>query len=200
MGNQNKKCTGCPAQQGEPCSKALDRIHSMQAEMHISKNGNLAIDSGCDWYINSAEYNYSFWNLAKDLHGSPVPDKEICQLLLITPAQLREIYSSAIKKLIELKDTPEMKEFAETIHELSGSNTDNTNYLPDSFRDKIAEGGLNENTEEVSEEDENSSPEKKKRKLKKGLGMPIHRSGNKVDIYGLSSKAGKYDKRKRDTK
>lgn len=196
--DSRRRCDSCAAKRGEPCSFALERIHAMQAELNNSKSGNLQASGGCDWYINSAEHNYSFWNFAKELHGSPVPDKEICQLLLISQSQLREIYNSAIKKLIAQKDEPHMQEFLETVRELARDReAAPTDYLPESFKTDLHENGIlsddkDGDTPYDKELDDLGIKKKKRRKKLNGMGMPIHRSGNKVDLYGLSSnKKGK---------
>lgn len=174
----------CNCTSPTPCPFALERIHAMQAEIQTSKGGNLEVSVGCEWYINSAEYNYSFKNMLKDLHGSPLSDKEICQLLVITPAQLKEIFNSAIKKLESQKDSPEIRGLIELVAERRLSEDgDNTVYLPDSFKEK-----MNSISEESAPEEEEKPKKRGRKKIKSAFGMPVHRSGERVDIYGLYSK------------
>jgi len=177
----------CKCANNGPCPFALERIHAMQAEVQISKGGNLDVTTGCDWYINSAEYNYNFKNMLRDLHGSPMTDKEICQLLVITPSQLKEIFNSAIQKLSARKDSPEIMALVEIVAERRLSeDSDNTIYMPDSFKEK-----LNSDAPEDTEAAEEEKPAKKgRKKIKNSYGMPVHRSGEKVDLWGLYSKKG----------
>ena len=157
----------------EPCQLALESINFLQT------NNNSDSCSGCPWYINSAEHNYCFWKYAKTLDES-VPDKEICQLLGITADILEKSSNSAISKLKNIKDEPYMQELRELIIEnAENKNHDNTVYLPDEFRDKLKEEA------EIKETD---ATEKKPKKIKKGMGMPLHKDGVKSDIWGIYSK------------
>lgn len=161
-----------------PCDLALERIYAMQTDN--PKNPNSDINVGCEWYINSAEHNYSWWNYVKTL-DEPIPDKEICQLLNISSSQLKEIYNSAIKKLQGIQKTKEFKDFVETVTEsISNKNSDIYEYHSVSDVDSIS-NIVDSNKEEEEEP-------KKKTKPKKGFGMPIHRDQKKIDLYGLYSR------------
>jgi hypothetical protein len=198
MSKNNRKCLSCPALKGEPCHFALERIHALQADAANSRKSSNESNEGCDWYINSAEHNYSFWVFAEELQGSPVPDKEICKLLMINQPQLREVYNSAIQKLAENKDKPYMKEFLDSVMEMVRSKeSGNTEFVPDSLQDDIYDNSIISSADsdnlgsDLEQELDDLGIKKSKRGRKKkinGMGMPVHRSGNKVDLYGLSSK------------
>jgi hypothetical protein len=149
----------------------------------------------CPWVIHSAEHNFCFWEYNKELHGNPVSDKEICKLLGITQIQLKEAYSSAIQKLQSDKDSDEIMELLESVESLSHSNqNDDTIYLPDTFREKIED--IAKKNEENIEEEADAEPKKIEKRGRKPLfspGMPIHRSGKKTDLFGLSKKPKKTD-------
>lgn len=172
-----------------PCVFALERIHTMQAEAAVKSKSEPTV--GCDWYINSAEHNYSWWLYVKGL-DEPVTDKEICQLLGITQQQLTESYNSAIKKLRQARDTPEVQDFIEAVIEYAASRQDDGMELEAPSGDY----GVPMFPEEEKTEDDLLAEgfDDKKRKPKKGFGMPIHRDGKKVDLYGLYSRKGREKK------
>ena len=183
---RNRFCELCPAKENkppdDPCPLALERIHAMQAEAgNRSKGANLEVTAGCPWYVNSAEHNYCFWNLANELAGSPIPDREICQLLGITQSQLNETFACSIKSLQERKDDKVIRDFIEAVIEkIQSQSDDNTVYLPEHFRMAI---------ERQEEKSKNAEPEEDPdtKPLRKGFGMPMHRDGQKVDLFGLYS-------------
>jgi hypothetical protein len=170
-----KYCPGCPMTTGQVCSLAVDAVYS--ASQNKSKRPP---ENSCEWFVNSEEYNYCFWILNKELDGNPLTDREICHLLCITQEELSATYNSAIEKLKKNKDNPDVKEFLESIIELSlKNNVDNTTYMPNNFRDKIEE----------DDKPEEPAPKKAGRpKMKRGLGMPVHRDGRKIDLWGLSKR------------
>lgn len=170
----------------------------MQALKAENKNAE-EVEVGCSWHINSVEHNYSWFNYVKTL-DEPVPDKEICQLLGITQAQLNEAFAGAAKKIRAAKNTPEVRDFIETVAELAASRRDDMY----EYSSVMAESGETPIVaeEERTEEDalvDSLIDAPRKRKMKKGFGMPIHRDGKKVDIYGITSKKT-MEKNKKDGK
>jgi len=156
------------------------------------KNKKVQLDgkeSGCDFYINSSDHNYCFWQFSKTL-TSPLSDKEICQLLGISQLHLREDYNSSISKLKEIKDEPDMKEFMELI--LEKIRVDKN---LDIFVLNDGAGDVNDSGSEKSESEEEirASIEaiKKRRKGKSNSAQPLHRDGKKTDLYSLNSKKKK---------
>lgn len=185
---KHNRCPTCNT--NEPCVRALDSIRSIQYE--IARKGDvLSLDLPCEWYVNSVEYGYSFSNMLKDLQGDPISDKEICQLLLITPLQLSEIYTSAIRKLAAMEDKTVLYNMLDLASELSPQSDDSTVYFPESFREKINESFAN-----AMEEPEEKVPGKRGRKPKAKTNemddkyQPRHHSGKsgRKDIYFASSK------------
>lgn len=186
------RCANCPASQGEVCGQSLDRVRAMQLE--ASKKGDvLSITTGCSWYVNSAEYGYSFHNMLSDLHGSPVPDKEIMQLLLISAPQLEEIYKSAIKKLANLEDKTVLYNMLDLIDELPVDQESSSIYLPDSFKETLNDAIA----KDIPEEEERipgkrgpkpGSKRPKKEKLDDFI-QPAHHSGERRDIFFATRKS-----------
>lgn len=167
---------------------ALDRINARLADRRVDEDSL----PGCPWAINSAEHNYCFWSLAKELDGDPLTDKQICQLLNITSASLDKIWNSILNKLRSKKDTQEIRDWIDLLkHKVEKQHVDDTIYMPDKF--KAAEAEPEEESDdpdaEIAREMEELADkrEKARKKLKK-TGMPIHKSGTKTDIYGLYSK------------
>lgn len=163
---------------------ALERLQAIQYESATSKRGRVTVDPevGCDWYINSAEHDFCFWGYVTTV-DRPVPDKEICQLLNITQVQLRETYSSAIKKLQAMKDDQSVQDFMELVLSKVDNEEDASNFL-------ISESVFatpKEDTDETEEEMKSILQKKKKgRKIRNG--MPVHRDGKKMDLFGLYSR------------
>ena len=60
---------------------------------------------------------------------------------------------------------------------------------PDTFREKIEDIAKKNEESEIDPDAEPKKVEKRGRKPGFIPGMPIHRSGKKTDLYGLSSKA-----------
>lgn len=161
----------------------------LQTAKTVKERQEVDLSGVCEWFINSEEYNYCFWLLNKELSGSPMSDREICQLLCITQAELEATYDNAISKLQENKDSPEVADLIELILEQAQSSAeDNTTFLPDTYRDKIEQI----EAEAAGEE----KPQGKRGRPKKGFGMPMHRDGRKVDLWGLSSNKKKNEKKK----
>lgn len=181
---KSRFCQVCPARlnnrPADPCPRALERIYAIQSEGPRSKIDQDTLP-GCPWAVNSAQHQYCFWNLAAEL-DEPLSDREICSLLGISQQTLDKTLQSAILKLQAL-DKAVMDEFIEAIRDSAESqHSDNTVYLPDSYA-KAAE-----QTPEETEEDEDAQLVEEKKKPRRGMGMPLHRSGTKVDLYGLHSK------------
>lgn len=196
-------CEVCPlkltSEPGEPCPRALERVHAIQAEGGKSKVDPDSLP-GCPWAINSAEHSYCFWNLYKDLDYNPIPDKEICNLLGINQQTLEKTFESLVGKLQELRGTKIMDDLVEAIMErLASQDPDYTIYLPDSY----AKAEPDETIPPEPEEDEDAklAEEATKKKPRKHLGMPVHRSGSKSDLFGLySKKALEEARRKKNAK
>lgn len=176
----------------EPCPRALERIHAQQAD-----TGRVKADPdtlpGCPWAINSAEHSYCFWNLAATLDES-IPDREICNLLGISQQMLDKTLQSAILKLQDLRGSEAMNGFVEAVMEIAAQqNPDNTVYLPDSYAtppEVLQPGG--------DEEDEDAKlAVEVAKKPRKNLGLPVHRDGQKTDIYGLYSRKKLEEMRKK---
>jgi hypothetical protein len=150
----------------------------MQAESGTrNKSANLDVEVGCPWYINSAEHNFCFWKFANDLDGSVTSDREICQLLGISQPQLNEIFNSAIDRLRHPKNEEAMQHFVDAVTDrIATQSDDNTVYLPESFRVAIER-----------QEEKAAEPEEEIKPVKRGFGMPLHRDGSKVDLFGLYS-------------
>jgi len=198
---KSKYCELCPCKLGikTPSPMAMERIHYMQAENGTTgrtrKSGSDSKDIGCDWYINSADFGYCFWEFSKTL-TSPVPDKEICQLLAIKPSQLKEDYQSAVKKLQGAGDTPEMREFLAIILEKIQADK-----KMDIFQ-------IQEGYENSADKNKDDKPEtemdllmdiikiKQKKRGRSSSGQPLHRDGRKVDLYGLQKKMVKKSDKK----
>lgn len=199
----HRQKNNCRCEFNEPTPAAIGVAHTLQAAKIAKMPVDMdAVEAAFPWFINSEEHNYCFWQYATTMDpedpDSPVPDKEICNLLCIGQVELDRLYASAITKLIAAKDTKEVKEFLETVAELMAAKPDdNSVYMPSSFREKISE--MEAKAEEVSAEE--NKPKKRGRKsnaekaiasgfkpLKIGLGMPIHRSGTKADLYFAKKK------------
>jgi hypothetical protein len=192
-------CAVCPLkltkEPTEPCPRALERVHAIQAEGNKSKADPDSLP-GCPWAINSAEHNYCFWNLYKDLDHNPIPDKEICNLLGISQQTLEKTFQSMIVKLQALRGTKVMDDLVEAIMErLATQDPDYTIYLPDSYAKATP---TDEEIPEEPDEDEDAKlAEEATKKPRKNRGMPTHRSGNKSDLYGLYSKKALIEARKK---
>lgn len=179
----HKRCHNCQAKQGQPCHKAQERIRAIQ----ISQSGGKMDDSaiGCDFFINSKEYNYSFHAMLKDLHGAPIPDREICKLLMITQAELNATFESAINKLKAIKDGSLIQEIKDLVGEMSDPN-DNTIYMPDDLHMMQSAQDL----EDKKQVEKDLEPKKRGPKKKiEGMGMPVHHSGKRTDLYFRSKKS-----------
>lgn len=201
MTNYRNRCPSCPpAGETGSCPGSLERIRAMQFET-ARKGDTLSVTEGSDWYVNSAEYGHCWARFAQDLQGSPVPDKEICQLLLITQQQLNDIYASAISKLSNLEDKSALLNMLELAEELSDvRNDDNTVYLPDSYQEAI-------NAQIIKDAEETAPPppgkpgrkradgsdarptNKKPKKALEALGGMLHHSGLRVDLHYASPKS-----------
>lgn len=188
----NKFCQRCPRKLNnlttEPCPMALERINARLADRRADEDSL----PGCSWAINSAEYNYCFWNLAQELEGDPLTDKQICQLLNISPTTLDKIWNSILTKLRSRQHEPEIQDWIELLkHRVERSHVDDTIYMPDEFKSKVDKTPEEEEDADaaLAQEIEDMADEKEKAKKKKSrMGMPLHRSGDKVDMYGIYSK------------
>ena len=182
----------------EDCPLALDKINAIKSKGKGEYNEDDL--PGCSWYISNAEYHYCFWLYYKMCEDDPATDKEICDMLLISKATLEKDFKSAIQKLYAKRDTEEVKALIEMIVERSSSKgVDYGIYMPSQFRDSIKRV--------VTDSHDTIEPEQEKKRGKKKhpTGLPLHRSGLRVDLYGLSNKTKKKDtdvapKKKKRTK
>lgn len=179
------RCQGCPASRGQPCHNAQERIRAMQIAS-TKKENPLLVASGCEWYINSAEYNYCFHNMLKDLDGLPMSDKDICKLLMISQSELKEIYTSAINKLKSSENEEAIQGLLDIVTERT-ADVDNSLYMPIEFGAEIARSQheISEDSEGAHEENKKGKrgPKPKKKQPLHGLGLPLHHSGKRVDIH-----------------
>jgi hypothetical protein len=178
-------CEACPARNtsrpAEPCPRALERIHAIQAEGVRSKIDPDSLP-GCPWAINSATHQYCFWVLCQEL-DEPLSDREICNLLGINQQTLEKTLQSALLKLQAMKGTEVMSDLIEAVADATSSqDPDNTVYLPDSYTKVI------EQTPDEPEEDEDAKLAEEAQKPRRDNSMPMHRSGNKRDLYGIYGK------------
>lgn len=174
---KNKFCSACPRKlnrpPSDPCPLALERINALQISDEEGKRRRETDNlPGCPWYVTSAEHGYCFWNLVDSPDGKidPFPDKEICDLLMLSPAQVDKALNSALSKLRAIKDQPDMQEFKELIIDQIERQSDNTIYLPDEFASLAAAS-----SEEPEQEEDYEIPEAKSKPKKK------------VQLYGLYS-------------
>lgn len=179
----------CPRQLSElPCEScplALERINAIKSDNSDKRKRDLEPSVGCPWFVASAEHNYCFWLYNKFLDNEPVTDRETCDLLLISKQLMEKTFESAIDKLRELKDTSAIKDLAESVLDIAEqSNIDYTSYMPSEFREAIAKS----DAEEIKVEDASKSKDKPKTRIKHPTGLPLHRDGKKVDLFGLYSR------------
>ena len=207
----NKKlCKGCPVASGspKPCQAALERVHRIQLE-NASKKEITPQKEECPWAINSIDHKYCFWLLVQDM-DAPLTDKEICQLEGITQKQLNETFASALRKLKRKILDPVMVEWKEMLLEYIQSTDSDINrgeFISEGY-EQIESIGVTEDEEDLKHDDEDKILDDIQ-KLKSGrkvnlFGMPLHRYGKKVDLYGLGSskvkKSRKADASKRKNK
>lgn len=180
-----KRCK-CPATN----EAAVGVVHALQAAK-ISKTpiDRDSVEKESPWYINSEEHNYCFWELNKELHGSPMSNKEIANLLVMTQDELEATFQSAILKLHTNRNEPDIKDFLELIQERINTTTDTENnsvYMPSNFREKIKELE-HEEAAELEKENEANPKRGRGRPKKKMNNLPLHRDGRKVDLFGLNN-------------
>lgn len=179
---RSKCCKDCPMIKHELNIKGIDSVTQV-----VSKK-----NPDCDWFVNSAEYNYCFWNMLGDINGYQMSEKEICQLLCITPKEMQESLDSAINKIRGNLDSPEMALFIEALQEKSNLNTE-THNIPENIKMFVYSNELGSGKTEDIEEDANKP---KRGRPKKGFGQPIHQAGKKVDIYFSGKKREKTNPKK----
>lgn len=178
----SKFCATCPRRldspPGSPCPLALERIHAQQAESDPKRAAEVTV--GCDWAINSAEHNYCFWNMNQTLQDDPKTDREICELLGITPAVLARTWAGVLTKMRANRDSPEMREWIEAVLERAAVlSMDLTVYLPDNFSEPETDEEPDQDAAVVESEERAKTIDRS---------MPTHRSGKRKDVYGLYSR------------
>ena len=169
------------------CPLALERINVIRSPGEDKKKRETERVGGCPYFVTDSGCQYCFWVKVSGKIDN-FTDKEICDSLLLSPAQLEKAISSGLFKLRTINDSLEMKDFQESVHEYGLLNDDDpTVYLPDDFRGTLDTSLIPEIAEEpVTEEIDNlSSPPKQSGHRN---GMPLHRDGKKVQLYGLYSK------------
>lgn len=186
MINKCKLCKTCPTSKSKiaPSQYALNKIYEIQTDCNKKTYDN--DQSKCDWFINSSEYGYCFWRLAEEI-DSPIADREICHLECITHNQLKDIINSAIYKLKQAYDNGDksVREFVESlIDKIKSQKQDDTVYISNEIKQAIDDHESTISDIETEREIEDSIPKKRGRRP---MGMPIHRDGVKVDLYGLYS-------------
>jgi len=181
-----KRCK-CPARN----EAAIGVVHTLQAAK-ISKTpvDRDLIESAAPWFINSEEHNYCFWELHKELHQSPMTNKEIANLLIMTQDELEATLSSALGKLHANKDKQEVREFLEAVQERINTSSDTENnsvYMPNNFREKLSELEMAEAAEQEKENEANPKRGRGRPKKLKTNSLPNHRDGKKKDLWALGS-------------
>jgi hypothetical protein len=184
-------CETCPLKLSkpptEPCHKALERIY---AEQGADKKTDMGALPGCPFAVNSAAHGYCFWKFAEELED-PISDREICTLLGINGAALDRTLQSALAKLKSLSGTEVLNDFIESAMEkVARQDPDHTVYLPDSYSQPVTPA-------EPEEDEDAKAVAEKPKKPRKGMGMPVHRSGDRVDIFGLYSRKKLEEMRKK---
>lgn len=170
----------------EACPLALERINAIKSETASErKKKDMEEPSvGCPWFVSSADHNYCFWSYSESLYNDPSSDREICDTLLIPKPTLDKEFKSAISKLEAIRDSEAIQEFKESVMDAAISEEiDYTAYMPDEFRAAIGRSSL------PDEETEDAPAQKKAGRPKRHpTGLPLHRDGKKVDLWGISSK------------
>lgn len=196
-----RNCPKCPGRgSNEPCTWAIESVHNMQVGLLSGdKDANLKAETPCPWAINSAEHNYCFWNLSEEIDGEPIPDKDICNYLSITPDQLKVIFENAVRKLKLMKNTDSFQELRELLLEKVNRGADDTVFFQTEMNDNEVHSKVDTAAKEASgiEVDESSKTSKD---IPMGMGQPMHISGKRVDLYNLSkdkvkNKRKVYDKK-----
>lgn len=186
-----RSCGACPHDTTTVSDSAISVVHALQAaKIGKSVIDRDAVEAGCPWYLNSEEHSYCFWNLNAELHNSPMTDKEIMNMLLMSRDELDSTYRSAIAKLYANRNNEEIREFLEIIQERINTMTDldsNSVYMPSNFREKISEMELEDAQEKEKEDAANPKQGRGRPKKLKTNNLPLHRDGRKVDLYSLGS-------------
>jgi len=189
MNKKHYQCPACPSNSAEKCQRAVESIRMIQLAQ-LKKENTANLELPCEWYVNIAEYGYTFKNLVKDLDGLPMTDKEICKALMITPAELKETYNSALKKLALPENRHILQELREIVSE-QGNDLDNSLYMPHEFSNQLE--SENAILTPIEDGEDPYTPKKRGPKPKNkqplhGMGLPLHHSGKRIDIhFGYSS-------------
>ena len=176
-------CDKCPRNlsrpPNQPCPLALERIEALQ--LGAAK----AEEIGCEWYVISPEYSYCFWAFANDLDVS-YSNREISELLGITPDVVDKIGIAGLQKWKDLKDTPIMQSFKEALMDAVTRKDESTVHYPDLLNEIVNKSFVVDltQTEEVDEDvqEEKVKPKVKKIKTKK-------KACAKSQLFGLYSPA-----------
>jgi AraC-like DNA-binding protein len=164
----------------------MERLNAVKSDTADKKRPETA--SGCPWYIASREHHCCFWVFAESLEES-IPDKEICALLGISKTTLEKSFASAIEKLKMLKDTEVIKDLRMMVAErLASQPHDYTTFIPDEFRDMLKKVTQSSDNGAIMDE---ANRETDKKPKKHPTGLPLHRDGRKVDLFGLYSRKNK---------
>ncbi len=174
--DKTKLCSSCQANDScQPSVYALNSIYEIQCKSDAPETVQR-----CEWYVNSSEYGYCFWRMLEDIDGQVMSDKDICNLLLLTPAQYKEALESAILKLKKQYDAgnQDVVDYIESLFEKVKAEGDNDVIYTSQDISSVID------STDTKEEIEESVPKKKPRR---SLAMPVHRDGKKSDLYGLYS-------------
>jgi hypothetical protein len=193
----------CPRQLDAPpcdaCPLALEAINSLRADAADKKRKDTEVHAGCPWFVTSAEHGYCFWSYAQSIDKDSVSDKEIGDLLLLSQPTVERVFNSAVEKLQAIKDSDSIRALQEAVAlSLEHQAVDYTMYMPEEFRDAIKEAGEAEASSILEAEEDQPS-----KRRKPSHGLPIHRDGRKVDLFGLYSRRAlekKKAKAKKDDK
>lgn len=168
---------------------ALERINAIQSGNTEKRKRETESLPGCRWFVADAEHNYCFWHkINGDIDAST--DKEICDTLLLSSAQVEKALANGLSKLRENKNSEDIQAFKEAAQEVAEKNNSPTLFLPNAVQNSI-------NKISTVPEGEEDRYAKKFRKRKKSAGMSVHRDGKKVQLYGLYSKP-KLDKMRKE--
>jgi hypothetical protein len=169
----------CPT---EACPLAMDRINALKAEGPACRRSKEPESlPGCPWHVSSRDHHYCFWVLAETLQDDPMTDREICDLLLISPETLEAVFQSACRKWSKLKNSEMISALRDLVAELSRQRpVDYSNYIPEDFREVLDRVESQKATTE-------DLPPAEKAAIRRDRGMPIHRDGHKKDLFGLYS-------------
>jgi len=184
---------------GEPGHGGIDALHYLQ--FCKATNTSFKEDVGDPWFVNSTEHNYCFWCYAETI-DQPVPDAEIARLLGISDQEVKAVYASAIQKIRGMRKDPTWERWIEIVIAQAQQKPEQMASIIDGQVASRVQGSMfmpwtlgshADTTDDTSTQESNYAsiidevaPDR--RRKKKTSNMPVHRDGQKTDIYGLYSK------------